>query len=105
MRRLLYGITAAGVLAVLAVSGCGNRAEPPHAGDVVTPKLSSPLKWTAGQKGAISVRLEAAANGSAPRALDFNGIPSNVNPVATVTFQDASGKELAPQRVELSHRC
>ncbi len=106
MRTRVMQLTAAGLLALLGLSGCARPADPPRAGETVTPQLSEAIQWKAGKPASLGVRLRArSADSAAPRLLDFNGIPTNVNPVADVIFFDASGKELAPAHVELSHRC
>jgi hypothetical protein len=106
MRIWAFPLTTAGLLALLGLSGCAKPADPPQAGETVKPQLSEALKWKAGKPAKIGVRLQAqSADSSAPRLLDFNGIPNNVNPVADITFFDAAGKELSPAHVELSHRC
>jgi len=89
-----------GLLACLALTGC--RPEPLHDGDTVTPVLQSRV-WTAGQANNLLVRLQAD-DGSGPRLLDFDSVPGNVNPEATVTFYqgDRPGRPLS---VTLSHRC
>jgi hypothetical protein len=106
MRIRAFPMTAAGLLALLALSGCARPVDPPQLGETVTPQLSQAIQWKAGKPANLGVRLQArSADGAAPRLLDFNGIPPNVNPIAAVTFYDAAGKELSPVAVELSHRC
>jgi hypothetical protein len=106
MRSWTYRLTTVGLLGLFALSGCARPADPPQAGETVKPQLSEALKWKSGKPAKIGVRLQAqSADSAAPRLLDFNGIPNNVNPVADITFLDAAGKELSPAHVELSHRC
>jgi hypothetical protein len=84
--------------------GCGGAA-PPVAGDVVTPVLSSRAAWVAGKSNPFQVRLRATSgDGSNERLLDFDGIPTNANPSATVTFYQGDSA-LPPLAVALDHRC
>jgi len=91
-----------GFSATLTLAGC--RPEPLHDGDTVTPVLETRV-WLAGEHNNLHVRLQAAdANGRDARLLDFESVPANANPKATVTFYhgERPGRSLS---VTLSHRC
>jgi hypothetical protein len=108
MRRWFASLAVyAGVflLPMLMMAGCGRGG--PKAGETVTPVLAGPLSWQAGQTQAgLLVRLEARAANGAARLLAFDGIPTQVNPLATLRFEDASGTPLDPPVViTLDHRC
>src|SRR5262245_42774021 len=103
MKRRVCGLTLAGLLALAGLSGGG--LDGPRPGDTVTPKLAQAVRWKAGVRGEVAVRLVAQEKGSGvARPLGFGGIPPSVNPVANVTFFDGS-QELRTAEATLSHRC
>jgi hypothetical protein len=77
----------------------------PRAGETVYPVLSAPSAWPAGGTIVLGARLHARhLDSSKERALDFQGIPSESNPQASVTFFDGE-QPLETVEVSLSHRC
>jgi hypothetical protein len=90
-------------MALTLLAACDSGG--PRAGETITPQLTDPLSWTAGQSGQVTMRLVALdREGRVQRRLDFHGIPDNVNPVATVTFY-GSDYVLPERQIVLDHRC
>src|SRR5438094_6320173 len=103
MKRFLATIAVVLLVLLALTSLSGHRG--PRDGDTITPVLARRHVWLAGSANELTVRLRAAnQDGSAPRPLDFAGIPSTVNPRATVTFFHGE-QALAPVTVTLDHRC
>src|SRR5262245_1224676 len=107
MKRLAKLLPAAALLLFAAFLGCGSSSRP-QAGDVVSPQIANAIGgqvlWFAGHPASIQVRLEATTGNAAPRLLDFSGVPTDRDPLATVKFFDGD-TQIASQEVRLSHRC
>ena len=104
MRRQMVKLGVVGVLALVWLPACGG-SRGPQPGDTITPQMDPVVQWPAGKPVSIPVRLLAQAAGEAkPRTLSFNGIPSEINPKAAVTFYDGD-QVLSTVEVALSHRC
>jgi hypothetical protein len=90
--------------ALLLAVGCDGRGAIQE-GDTITPLLASRAVWNAGEAGDLKVilRCKNKETGRA-RKLDFDSVPDNVNPVATVTFYHGDKAE-PPVTVILDHRC
>lgn len=92
------------ILATLGLVGCGDSSLAPQPGETVSPVLSAPLQWKAGQPAELGVRLQAQAGDAGKRPLGFKGIPGSTNPVARLTFFEGE-QTLDTLEVALSHRC
>ncbi len=91
-----------GVVVVAFLFRATSGFDGPRAGDTVTPVLSQPVAWTAGEAADLYVRLQAEGADGAKRPLGFGGIRRD--PLATVVFYEGDDK-VNSQEVRLSHRC
>lgn len=92
-------------LAWLLAAGCGGQASSVNPGDTVQPVLDGFPLWSAGKTENLKVRLQVTSKGSStPRNLDYNGLPADAHPQATVTFF-IGPRPQEPLQVPLSHRC
>jgi hypothetical protein len=105
MRRVFLAGCLLGLAVLVALPGCGNYSAL-RPGDTVTPRLSEPMSWTAGEAGGLGVRLFASSRESSRlRPLGFGCTARGANPVATITFFDGNEQLGSPLQVALDHRC
>jgi hypothetical protein len=108
VRRLNLLLPLAAFLGLAGFLGCGGSGGP-QPGDIVTPQpvvgIGGEIELRAGPSASLGARLVAKGpNDTAPRNLNFQGIPSNVNPVASIRYYK-DDTEVGTQEATLSHRC
>ena len=92
-----------GAASLALMLGCSQSGYP-QPGEIVVPKLSRSINWTAGKNGGVWATLTAQNQSGEVRRLSFAASPM-VNPVATVVFYGAEGSLVGEDEVELTERC
>ncbi|MGF1581497.1 MAG: hypothetical protein ACFCD0_19395 [Gemmataceae bacterium] len=105
MKNLIWiPIALAVAFAVVYTITPANLSGGPQPGETVQPVIGTP-SWRAGSTHEIAIRLEAVNGDSGnARLLQFTGIPSSANPVASVAFYNEETL-LSEKSYDLSHRC